>query len=176
MLAKASAPLGNCPAGSSQPRFRNVGKGLHFEQLVSSAAVGRITAIENSIDLATSLSGMSNPTGIEISSDLDGGYGEVLFNRNLIRKADPAAVPAIRGIVVARPDSDPEEIVQNLLAEHNIIEHTAAEDALRYSHCTSAKFFNNQNGDGDLLRAYKTGSARYNQELEDHVEDVLLAR
>lgn len=45
---------------------------------------------------------------------------------------------------------------------------------MQFTSCSSAKFFNNQDTAGKLLRGYNTGSSLYQQELEDAVQDVLL--
>ena len=45
---------------------------------------------------------------------------------------------------------------------------------IRFADCPSLKAFSNQTSAGQLLRAYNTATQRFLQELEDHVQDLLI--
>lgn len=61
----------------------------------------------------------------------------------------------------------------DLNVESNVINNAATDKAVVYSNCTAAKFFNNETSGGTLLRGYD--GTKYALELEDAVQDVLLA-
>lgn len=60
---------------------------------------------------------------------------------------------------------------KDVLVESNVIDHTVIDQGLRFSNCTFAQFFNNQQSTGQLLRGCTGTSSR--QELEDFAEDSL---
>ena len=127
---------------------------------------GRIIAAENVVELAHSVTGLSNPTGLYLAGTA--GFTHAALRKNFVRDVTrPAGTTGgMRGISVSN--------ATEAIIEDNILQNVAADQAVRYSGCASTRFFNNQDASGSLLRALDTSSSKYALELEDSVQDVLV--
>jgi hypothetical protein len=98
------------------------------------------------------------------------GYGELIVRKNIISYvSDPASLPsgvAMTGIELSN--------ATNVVVENNIMNNTASPYNIRFTTCTTRKFFNNQSTAGQLLRGYDTAASLTVWELQDQVDDVLL--
>ena len=146
--------------------FRNPYVGIDLG--VVSYSVGRISILDNIIDLANNIGALSNQTGIKIAGVSNEQIGTAIIRKNVIRDVTNAAgvTSGLRGMDLSR--------CKELVVENNIVNNAAGDQAVRFGNCSSSKFFNNQDTAGKLLRGYNTVTSLYAQELEDAVQDVLL--
>lgn len=153
----------------------NVWTGLRIKNDTSSA-LGRITAVDNIIDLATKTDpppqppgNLPNATGIRLETTA----AQMRFTQVLIRKNTVRDVQAPLGINLDLTGVSLEQCGE-VIVENNVLGNIQADKAVVFEACPAAKFFNNQTPGGELLRARDGSTQKYRMELADEVQDVLL--
>jgi hypothetical protein len=133
----------------------------------SAAAVGRIVAQDNIIELSRQL---SFPTGAEFTAAAANRFVDLVARRNIVRQV----VDSTRPLLVNASGISFRYCTRAIL-ENNVVDDTEANSAVYYQNCDFTKFFNNQTSAGKLLRGYNQVTSKFTLELDDAVQDVLLA-
>lgn len=161
--------------------FRNVWSGVRLENNLAAnippgpedeaKKVGRVTMIDNIIELASASGTLSDCRGIHLLTNQSiVRFKQVLARKNTIQDAQvPLGSNAnLMGISLKQ--------CGEVIVENNVLGNIQPDKAVAFEACPAAKFFNNQTPGGELLRANENpnGSAKYRLELADEVQDVLL--